>query len=171
MSKELSVTVNRCPVFGCAIPRGIPHEHPAGVSAVMRDPVAPLSANERIELLYHRHLASVRNQMEFNKMASAVMAQSEVERQMRDAGAHVIRDAPMVQGRKLRDALLLAGFDTTAAPRSYSFDARGQQVHLEPLPVRRTLAQSIGKFMVWMFSIPALLLAAFAIGTYCGWWV
>ena len=109
MSKELSVTVNRCPVFGCAIPRGIPHEHPAGVSAVMRDPVAPLSANERIELLYHRHLASVRNQMEFNKMASAVMAQSEVERQMRDAGAHVIRDAPMVQGRKLRDALLLAG--------------------------------------------------------------
>jgi len=99
----------KCPVFGCTIPRGIPHEHPAGVSAVMRDPADQLNANERIELLYHRHLALVRNQMEFNKMANAVMAQSEVERQMRDTGVHVIRDAPMFPGRKLRDALLLAG--------------------------------------------------------------
>lgn len=102
----------KCPVFGCTIPRGIPHEHPAGVSAVMRDPGAPLTGIERAELQYHRHQAAARNQMEFNKMATAAMAISEVEQQMRDIGVHVIRDAPMVPGRKLRDSLIMeAGSD------------------------------------------------------------
>lgn len=40
----------KCPVFGCNIPRGIPHSHPAGVSSVMRDPYAPLTLDERAEL-------------------------------------------------------------------------------------------------------------------------
>lgn len=40
----------KCPVFGCSIPRGIPHSHPAGVSSVMRDPHAPLDETERSEL-------------------------------------------------------------------------------------------------------------------------
>lgn len=161
MSKELNVTVNRCPVFGCTIPRGIPHEHPAGVSAVMRDPVAPLNADERAELEQLR--ARVRN--------------SELLTAPKLPGVYVIPEgAAMVPGRKLRDALLMAGHNVERLDmaREAALDAMqcdlGVVFAKAPEP-RRTMAQSVGKFMAWMFGIPALLLAAFAIGHYFGWWV
>lgn len=44
----------KCPVFGCTIPRGVPHKHQGGVSAVMRDPAEPLSSDERAELERYR---------------------------------------------------------------------------------------------------------------------
>lgn len=39
------------------------------------------------------------------------------------------------------------------------------------VPKRRTLAQSVGRLMAWMFGVPALCLAALAVGEYFGWWV
>lgn len=70
----------KCPVFGCTIPRGIPHEHPAGVSAVMRDPVAPLNATERAELESFRREALLREyaneQLARNKHREALYAQA-----------------------------------------------------------------------------------------------
>lgn len=133
-----------CPVFGCTIPRGIPHEHPAGVSAVMRDPVAPLTADERAELMSYRMKDEVRRMRVLDAAAGRV---------------HVI-DGPIHAGRKLRDALLMTG---VSAPR--------HEFSLEYVEPRRTLAQSVGKLMAWMFGIPALALAAFAIGMHFGWWV
>ena len=97
--------------------------------------------------------------------------------------------APMVPGRKLRDALMMTGsqrekvefehkegcrlrrLDPVTFEAFESIEAR-ELLANSTLPLqRRTLAQSVGKFMAWMFGIPALLLAAFAIGHYFGWWV
>lgn len=138
----------KCPVFGCTIPRGIPHEHPAGVSAVTRDPVAPLSADERAEL------ESFRRERDF-------MTRHGLKTFSKQSMYVVPADSPIHAGRKLRDALLMAGHKPGD---TLTFE------EVKPAP-RRTLAQSIGKFMAWMFSIPALLLVALAIGTYYGWWV
>lgn len=88
----------KCPVFGCTIPRGIPHEHPAGVSVVMRDPVAPLSADERAELesfRRERDWLTREGLKAFSKHSTYVVPE----------------DAPLVPGRKLRDALLMAGIE------------------------------------------------------------
>ena len=134
MSKELSVTVNRCPVFGCTIPRGIPHEHPAGVSVVMRDPVAPLNADERAKLEAFRankfrglvesgdaapcrgaldaYVTRGQSAIEAGNQIHELLLQAEVLKRFRKEhpGIHVVpADAPMVPGRKLRDALLMAG--------------------------------------------------------------
>lgn len=158
-----------CPVFGCTIPRGIPHEHPAGVSAVMRDPVAPLNADERAELesfRRERDWLTREGLKAFSKQSMYVVPE----------------DAPIHAGRKLRDVLVQAGierrpetehqFATVWNGKEFVADVYGIDFGKDPAPApRRTLAQSIGKFMAWMVSIPALLLAAFAIGTYNGWWV
>lgn len=80
----------KCPVFGCTIPRGIAHSHPAGVSAVMRDPVEPLNSFERMELELYRKQ---------NKIAV------EAAKSLADFNAAY---PPMVPGRKLRYALLMA---------------------------------------------------------------
>lgn len=188
----------KCPVFGCNIPRGIAHEHPAGVSAVMRDPAQPLNASERAEL----------------EQLRAHVRQAELLTAARMPGVYVVPDdAAIHAGRKLRDALLLAGqlkavedieqsisieplvwksrdpssipadqlkafSDATLHGTGFTIDGKhipvGDVFKFEsddhPAP-RRTLAQSIGKFMSWMFSIPALLLLAFAIGNHYGWWI
>lgn len=104
----------KCPVFGCTIPRNIPHSHPAGVSAVMRDPVAPLNADERAELeRFRADLAEMRTRgmsaAEAGTSIHEAMLQIETSRRLREEGTYVVRDVPMVPGRKLRDALLMAG--------------------------------------------------------------
>nr|WP_294974935.1 hypothetical protein [uncultured Pseudomonas sp.] len=104
----------RCPVFGCTIPRSIPHSHPAGVSAVMRDPVAPLNADERSELeRFRADLAEMRargmSSAEAGTSIHEAMLQIETSRRLREEGTYIVRDVPMVPGRKLRDALLMAG--------------------------------------------------------------
>lgn len=88
----------KCPVFGGTIPRGIPHEHPAGVSAVMRDPVPPLTDHERAlaDAFRHGH--------------GFVMDGKHVPA---DSVFLVPDDAPMLPGRKLRDSLLMAGTSPT----------------------------------------------------------
>ena len=222
----------KCPVFGCTIPRGIPHEHPAGVSVVMRDPVAPLNADERAELEAHRRMNAIRMNADEQKRqheaylyaqahqnawglfglgqkhpqgmaASQMHAEEQRARNMRDEALFHIAamtptvylvpaDAPIHAGRKLRDVLLMAGTssmvgstatvdgveiitEATCGPAPKNLDQRhdwnGIKMHIAEPATRRTLAQSVGKLMAWMFGIPALLLAAFAIGTYCGWWV
>lgn len=86
-----------CHVFGCTIPSGIPHEHPAGVSAVMRDPAAPLDDAERYELNCLR--AEIRKHKEdMIHLAS-----------LTPPPMTFVVDDPMVPGRKLRDSLLMAG--------------------------------------------------------------
>lgn len=90
----------KCPVFGCTIPRGIPHEHPAGVSAVMRDPALPLNAAERLELDAYRRMSNAN-------------------------GLYVIPpDVQIVPGRKLRDALLMAGAKSGDKPKETPVDRR-----------------------------------------------
>tara|TARA_R110000868_G_C10972674_1_gene770759 strand:+ start:27222 stop:27899 length:678 start_codon:yes stop_codon:yes gene_type:complete len=49
----------RCMVYGCTIPAGIFHEHPAD-APVMRDPSGPLDAFERAELIALRREAALR---------------------------------------------------------------------------------------------------------------
>ena len=228
-------TAPACPVFGCTIPRGIPHEHPAGVSAVMRDPAAPLSAYERAELLALRREAALRlhaQQMQRQQHMAIQQAQymqnpwgmlglgmqynphtatgqahamDQLMRNHRDEALFQVaamaptvyvvpEDAPMVPGRKLRDALLGAGqgaYEQNKAKAAIVCNELSRKAVLDLYrardmqrptgekavdlvfnqPKRRTLAQSVGKFMTWMFGIPALLLAAFAIGHYFGWWV
>lgn len=119
----------KCPVFGCTIPRGIPHEHPAGVSAVMRDPVAPLSADERAELERYRAAAETDIGEDAKRLRDALINQA---RGMQNVGPGsqvydlamgtnyyvVPADAPMVPSRKLRDALLMAGIDDADAGRT-----------------------------------------------------
>lgn len=152
---EISATYPKpkCPVFGCTIPRGIPHEHPAGVAHVMRDPAAPMSRHERA------HIKALSDAIQHGTgftLDGKYVPNSDV---------YAVADpAPMVPGRKLRDTLLEAGHNVE------HFDM-ARDATLEAVKPRRTLAQSIGKFMAWMFGIPALLLAAFAIGHYFGWWV
>lgn len=110
----------KCPVFGCTIPRGIPHEHPAGVSAVMRDPVAPLNADERAELERYRAAAETDIGEDAKRLRDALISQARgmqcvapgsplYDRAMGTNYYVVPADAPMVPGRKLRDALVLAG--------------------------------------------------------------
>lgn len=138
----------KCPVFGCTIPRGIPHEHPAGVSAVMRDPAEPLNRDERAELEWLRAQSRHTEILAAGKARhESILAASNIQMAMMVE----IMNAPL---RQLAD------------------DIRGMDFgkELEQIP-RRTLAQSVGKIMAWMFGIPALLLAAFAIGHYFGWWV
>lgn len=101
----------KCPVFGCTIPRGIPHEPPAGVSVVMHDPVAPLNADERAELEELRRNAIWRTSLWANEKARAEIEDSvfmygpglPVE------GKKIPVGTPLNPGRKLRDALLMAG--------------------------------------------------------------
>lgn len=110
----------KCPVFGCAIPRGIPHEHPAGVSAVMRDPVEPLNSDERSELERYRAAAETNLNADDGRLREGILRQSRSMQncaagsplydRVMGAKAYVVHaDAPMVPGRKLRDTLLLAG--------------------------------------------------------------
>lgn len=114
----------KCPVFGCTIPRGIPHEHPAGVSVVMRDPAGPLDAFERAELERYRaedeqdrRTVFVRSNLNSKPYISLedMHARYAEPGSLRDEAMHrnnvyvVPADAPMVPGRKLRDALLMAG--------------------------------------------------------------
>lgn len=88
----------RCPVFGCTIPRSIPHSHPAGAYMVMRDPVAPMSRVEREHLKALSEAAQ--NGAGFTLDGKFVPG----------SDVYVVpADAPMVPGRKLRDALLMAG--------------------------------------------------------------
>lgn len=140
----------KCPVFGCTIPRGIPHEHPAGVSAVMRDPVAPLSATERAELERLRADAAVMRNAGMNavvigtKMHEAFL-QSEALRQFCEehpATYVVPADAPMVPGRKLRDSLMLVGM-MPSAPRS-EVDSGVRAALLEAGRIRRETADIHG---------------------------
>lgn len=114
----------KCPVFGCTIPRGIPHEHPAGVSAVMRDPAGPLDADERAELeryraedVQDRRTVFVRSNLN-NKphisledmLARYAEPGSLGDEPIPRSNVYIVPyDAPMVPGRKLRDALVLAG--------------------------------------------------------------
>lgn len=199
----------KCPVFGCTIPRGIPHEHPAGVSAVMRDPAEPLNAFERGELDAYRRMNRIQSHAEERKRQQASFLQVQsmqnswglgqntqpgaqeqlMHHRQKEAMLQVAMycaepipnvyvvpsDSNIHVGRKLRDALLEAG----TLPAADLFGARDMQnptgdkavdLVFTP-PKRRTLAQSIGLFMAGMFSIPALALAAFAIGEYFGWWV
>lgn len=114
----------KCPVFGCTIPRGIPHEHPAGVSAVMRDPAAPLNADERAELERYRAEDERDRRTVFlrhNKNSKPTISLADMharyakpgslrDESIRRSNIYVVpADAPMVTGRKLRDALLEAG--------------------------------------------------------------
>ncbi len=110
----------KCPVFGCTIPRGIPHEHPAGVSAVMRDPVAPLTGIERAELERLRASAEEDMNEDANRLRESLFNQargmqnfgpgSKVYDQVMGTNYYVAHvEAPMVPGRKLRDALMMAG--------------------------------------------------------------
>ena len=158
----------KCPVFGCTIPRGIPHEHPAGVSAVMRDPGAPLTDIERAELQYHRHQASVRNQIEFNKMATAAMAISEVEQQMCDSGVHVIRDAPMVPGRMLRDALMMAGKTIEKSDSDLSFYDESNVKWDEPEP-RLSVVQIAGRIATGIVLATGVALILILSAMTAGW--
>lgn len=116
----------KCPVFGCTIPRGIPHEHPAGVSAVMRDPAGPLDADERAELEALRAKLSAGNAVflgctpeqfqDLQDMQSRQNSTLSVESRL-DAPIEeslliqkaTMPENPMTGGRKLRDALLMAG--------------------------------------------------------------
>ena len=88
----------KCPVFGCTIPRGIPHEHPAGTYMVMRDPVAPMSRHERA------HIKALSDALQHGTgftLDGKYVPHSDV---------YVVpADAPMVPGRKLTQALLDAG--------------------------------------------------------------
>lgn len=140
-----------CPVFGCTIPRGIPHEHPAGVSAVMRDPGAPLTDIERAELQYHRQQAAERN----NQMIEAYHAD------------------PMTGGPKLRDALMMAGTsstvrstatvegvqvvtETTYGPAPRNLDLRNDWLSTVitddwERPKCPPLVRTVGRFMAWIF--------------------
>lgn len=165
MSKELKVTVNRCPVFGCTIPRGIPHQHPAGVSAVMRDPAAPLSADERAELERLRADAAVMRGAGMNavvvgtKMHEAFF-QSEALRQFLEEYpvTHVAHLGEKIHGGHLINQAIA--------------DVQGMDFGKEPDPIpRRTLAQSVGKCMAWIMCPPFLGFALFVIGDHLGWWV
>lgn len=162
----------KCPVFGCTIPRGIPHEHPAGVSAVMRDPSAPLNADERAEL------ESFRRERDF-------MTRQGLKAFSKHSMYVVPEAAPIHAGRKLLMARQM-GKEIEFEHKEWCRLRRLDPVTLEALEVLdarellansmlptpgRTLAQSIGRIAAWCTGIPALLLAAFAIGTYCGWWV
>lgn len=180
----------KCPVFGCTIPRGIPHEHPAGVSAVMRDPVEPLNADERSELeSLRRQIVGIKHHP-INGFSCHDNGPGLTFSDQYPGGIYVVpTDAPMVPGRKLRDALLEAGqsraisdasniqlammTEIMNAPlRQLAIDIQGIDLGKEPAPEqRRTLAQSVGKIAAWVVSIPVLVLATLAIGTYCGWWV
>ena len=114
----------KCPVFGCTIPRGIPHEHPAGVSAVMRDPVAPLNSDERAELeryraedeqdrrtVFLRHNKDSQPRISLADMHARYAEPGSLrEEAMHRNNVYVVpADAPMVPGRKLTQALLEAG--------------------------------------------------------------
>lgn len=72
-------------------------------------------------------------------------------------------NAPIHGGRKLRDALLMAGHKIYEESENYILASA-------PAP-RRTLAQSVGRLMAWMLGVPALALAALAVGEYFGWWI
>jgi len=109
----------KCPVFGCTIPRGIPHEHPAGTYMVMRDPVAPLSRHERA------HIKALADALQHGTGSTL---DGEYTSILRDVYA-VPADAKIHGGRKLTQALLEAGrirretadlgvvFDEAPAPR------------------------------------------------------
>lgn len=88
----------KCPVFGCTIPRGIPHEHPAGTYMVMRDPVAPMSRHERA------HIKALSDALQHGTgftLDGKYVPNSDV---------YVVpADAKIVGGRKLTQALLEAG--------------------------------------------------------------
>ena len=184
----------RCMVYGCTIPAGIFHEHPAD-APVMRDPSEPLNAFERGELDAYRRMNRIQSHAEEQKRQQAALLQAQSMQnswglgQSTQPGAQeqlmrhrqeeamlqvamycaepipkvyvVPAGAPIHAGRKLRDALLMAGHKPGD---TLTFEV------VKPVP-RRTLAQSVGKIAAWLFSIPGLALAAFAIGTYFGWWV
>lgn len=150
----------RCHVYGCTIPAGIFHEHDRvaeNYAAVMRDPVAPLTADERAELESFRREALLREyaneQLARNKRREALYAQATAmqnaypssgaqqnsrfntdEQRLRNyrnnalfevaaltppsitiptGDVYVVpADAKIHGGRKLRDALLMAGHNT-----------------------------------------------------------
>jgi len=119
----------RCHVYGCTIPAGIFHEHDRvaeNYAAVMRDPVAPLTADERAELESFRREALLREyaneQLARNKRREALYAQATAMQnaypysgaqqtapiQLKDV-YFVPADAKIHGGRKLTQALLEAG--------------------------------------------------------------
>lgn len=114
----------KCPVFGCTIPRGIPHEHPAGVSVVMRDPTGPLDAFERAELeryraedeqdrrtVFLRHNKDSQPRISLADMHARYAEPGSLQAEaMRRNSVYVVpADAKIHGGRKLTQALLDAG--------------------------------------------------------------
>lgn len=170
----------RCHIFGCTIPRGIPHEHPAGVSAVMRDPVAPLNADERAEL--ERYRASAENDLDEDakRLREALIHQARgmqcaspgsplYDRAMGTNYYVVPADGPMVPGIKLRDSLMMAGKPRRAA------DFHGVNI-VEDLPrsslgmpgwdrpQRLKLVQIIGRIALSVGVASILILSAMTAG-------
>lgn len=170
----------KCPVFGCTIPRGIPHEHPAGVSAVMRDPTEPLNADERAELERYRAAAENDLDEDAKRLREALIHQARgmqcvapgsplYDHAMGTNYYVVPADAPMVPGPKLRDALLMAGKPRRAAdfydvnivedlPRSSLGMPRWDR------PQRLTLVQIIGGIVIAVGAASVVILMAMSAG-------
>jgi hypothetical protein len=160
----------KCPVFGCTIPRGIPHEHAAGVSAVMRDPVAPLTRDERAELEDLRLLRAATglegwertqsmSSTEVGTLIHDVLFQAEAFKKFSNEHPSyyvVPADAPMYCGRKLRDVLLMAGHKIIEDNESY--------ILTSPPPHRRSLPSLIARFAFWIvMAMGAVALAFMAV--------
>lgn len=152
----------RCPVFGCTIPRSIPHSHPAGVSAVMRDPVAPLSTEERAELEQFRaDLAEMKvrgmSAAEVGTSIHEAMTQIETARRLREEGTYIVRDVPMVTGRKLRDALLMAGHNVEHFDKA----KKATEEAISRKEPRRSFVKLIGS-IAWRLAV-VLVVVGFAV--------
>lgn len=148
----------KCPVFGCTIPRGIPHEHPAGVSVVMRDPVEPLTRDERAEL------ESFRRERDW-------LTREGLKAFSQHSTYVVPADAPMTPGRKLIDALVLAGHkpgdtltfeEVKPAPRRSFFREMFQVPH-------RSFAHLVGHIAFAVVCGAGFVLALFMLAVAMGW--
>lgn len=136
----------KCPVFGCTIPRSIPHSHPAGVSAVMRDPVAPMSRVEREHLKALSE--AVQNGAGFTLDGKFVPG----------SDVYVVPDdAPMVPGRKLRDALLMAGHNV----EHFDQAKKATEEAISRKEPRRSFVKLIGS-IAWRLAV-ALVIAGLTI--------
>lgn len=145
----------KCPVFGCTIPRGIPHEHPAGVFVVMRDPAQALTSDELAEINSFRNLQNVGfgTPAHINKMAACQAGNAFSGRDVYVVPA----DAKIHGGRKLTQALLEAGRSHREGHNDLAFYDESQAkwqdapVTIDQAPApRRSFVSLIARVAFWI---------------------